>query len=79
MSEKDIYKKELPVVHFTNILCPAFSYESFARGFFVLEVKVKLFTGAKKMSQLRSKNVGEIDSSFLLLTHKSPFLQLSSP
>jgi hypothetical protein len=28
----------------------------------VLEVKVKLFIGAKKMAQLRSKNVDEIDS-----------------
>ncbi len=36
-------------VNFTNILCAAFSYESFARSFFELEVKVKLFIGAKKM------------------------------
>jgi hypothetical protein len=28
----------------------------------VLEVKVKLFIGAKKLAQLRSKNVDEIDS-----------------
>jgi hypothetical protein len=31
------------------------------KAFYVLEVKVKLFIGAKKMAQLRSKNVGEID------------------
>jgi hypothetical protein len=42
-------------VNFTNILCVAFLYKSFARSFFVLEVKVKLFIGAKKMVQLRSK------------------------
>ncbi len=28
----------------------------------MLEVKVKLFIGAKKVAQLRSKNVGEIDN-----------------
>jgi hypothetical protein len=28
----------------------------------VLEVKVNLFIGTKKMAQLHSKNVGEIDS-----------------
>jgi hypothetical protein len=39
----------------------AFLYKSFAQSFFVLEVKVKLFIGAKKMVQLCSKNVGEID------------------
>jgi hypothetical protein len=45
------------------ILHVAFSYdESFMRSFYVLEVKVKLFIGAKKMAQLHSKNVGEIDS-----------------
>jgi hypothetical protein len=37
--------------------------KSFARSFFAIEVKVKLFIGAKKMAQLRSKNVGDIDSS----------------
>jgi hypothetical protein len=36
-------------------------YESFERSFFVLEVNVKLFFGAKKMAQMRSKNVDEID------------------
>jgi hypothetical protein len=30
-------------------------------AFFVFEVKVKLFIGPKKMAQLRSKNVGEIE------------------
>ncbi len=45
----------LPGVNFTNILCAAFSYESFARSFFVLEVKVKLFIGARKLAQLRYK------------------------
>jgi hypothetical protein len=44
--------------HFTR----GFFVRKFARSFFVLEVKVKLFIGAKKMAQLRSKNVGEIDS-----------------
>ncbi len=39
-----------------------FLYESFSRSFFVLEVKVKLFIGTKKMEQMRSKNVDEIDS-----------------
>jgi hypothetical protein len=32
------------------------------RSFFVLEAKVKLFIGARKMAQLRSQNVGEINS-----------------
>ncbi len=41
----------------------AFSYKSFAQSFFVLEVKVKLFINARKLAQLRSKNIGEIDSS----------------
>jgi hypothetical protein len=41
---------------------PSFLYKSFAQSFFVLEVKVKLSIGAKKMAQLRSKNVDEIDS-----------------
>jgi hypothetical protein len=45
-----------------NIFCAAFLYESFARSFFVLEVKVNFLLAAKKMAQLRSKNVGEIDS-----------------
>ncbi len=49
-------------VNFTNILCAAFLYESFTSSFFVLEVKVKLFIGAKKMVQMCSKNVDEIDS-----------------
>jgi hypothetical protein len=49
-------------VNLTNILRAAFLYKSFARSFFVLEVKVKLFIGAKKMVQLRSRKVGEIDS-----------------
>ncbi len=49
--------------YFTNILWAAFSYESFVWSFFVLEVNVKLFIGAKKMAQMRSKNVDEIDSS----------------
>jgi hypothetical protein len=40
----------------------AFLYKSFLQSFFVLEVKVKLFIGAKKMAQLRSKNVGEIET-----------------
>jgi hypothetical protein len=33
-----------------------------SKTFFVLEVKVKLFIGARKLAQLRSYNVGEIDS-----------------
>jgi hypothetical protein len=36
-------------VNFTNILCAVFLYESFARNFFVLEVKVKFL-----LAQLRS-------------------------
>ncbi len=51
-----------PEFNFTNILHEAFSYERFAQSFFVLEVKVKLFIDAKKMAQMRSKNVGEIYS-----------------
>jgi hypothetical protein len=41
-------------VNLTNILRASFSYESFAQSFFVLEVKVKLFIGTKKMAQMRS-------------------------
>jgi hypothetical protein len=41
-------------VNFTNILCVGFSYVSFARSFFVLVVKDKLFIGARKLAQLRS-------------------------
>jgi hypothetical protein len=37
-------------------------HQHLTRSFFVLEVKVKFFIGAKKMAQLRSKNVGETDS-----------------
>jgi hypothetical protein len=44
-------------VTFTNILCAAFSHESFAISFFVLEVKVKLLIGA-----IALKNVDEIDT-----------------
>jgi hypothetical protein len=51
-----------PEVNFTNILRAAFSYERFLQSFFVLEVKVTLFIDAKKMAQMRSKNVGEIYS-----------------
>jgi hypothetical protein len=40
--------------HFTL----SFFLQKFCANFFVLEVKVKLFIGAKKMAQLRSKNVG---------------------
>jgi hypothetical protein len=35
------------------------------KSFFVLELNVKLFIGAKKMALWRSKNVDEIDSSCL--------------
>jgi hypothetical protein len=49
-------------VNLTNILRAAFSYKSFARSFFVHEVKVKLFIDSRKLAQLRLKNVGEIDS-----------------
>jgi hypothetical protein len=45
---------KLAGVNFTNILLAAILYESFARSFFVLDVKVKLFIGAKKIAQLRS-------------------------
>jgi hypothetical protein len=37
-------------VNFTEILHAAFSYECLARSFIVLEVKVTLFIGAKKMA-----------------------------
>jgi hypothetical protein len=49
-------------VNFINILCTSFLYKSFVQNFFVIEGKVKFFTGAKKLAQLRSQNVGEIDS-----------------
>ncbi len=62
-------------VNFTNILCAAFSYESLVRSIFVLEVKVILFIGAKKMAQIRSKNVDEIDSWRL----KPKLMHLSFP
>jgi hypothetical protein len=51
-TKKILKKKKRVGVNFTNILRAAFSYESFARSFFVLEVKVKLFIGAKKMAHL---------------------------
>jgi hypothetical protein len=41
-------------VNFTNILRTALLYKSFVRSFFVLEVKVKHFIGARKLAQLRS-------------------------
>jgi hypothetical protein len=40
------------VVNLTNILREAFLYESFTQSIFVLEVKVKLFIGARKLAQL---------------------------
>jgi hypothetical protein len=39
-----------------------FFVPKFRMKFFVLEVKVNFFIGAKKMAQWHSKNVGEIDS-----------------
>ncbi len=51
-----------PWVNFTSILGAAFMYKSFVQSFFVLEVKVKLYSGPRKLAQLRSNNVGEIDS-----------------
>jgi hypothetical protein len=51
-----------PWVNFTNILHTAYSYQSFARSFFVLAVKVKLFIGARILAQMHLLNVGEIDS-----------------
>jgi hypothetical protein len=44
--------KLTPMVDFTNILRVAFSYKSFARNFFVLEVKLKLFISAWKLAQM---------------------------
>jgi hypothetical protein len=40
-------------VNFINILRAAFLYKSFMRSYFVLEVKVKLFTGTRILVQLR--------------------------
>ncbi len=54
--------KTLIWVNFTNILGTAFSYESFARSFFVLAVSVKLFIGARILAQMHLLNVGEIES-----------------
>ncbi len=45
--------KVRPRVNFTNILCMAFSYESFERNFFVLAVKVKLFIGTRILAQMQ--------------------------
>jgi hypothetical protein len=42
-------------VNFTNILRAPFSYVSFARSFFVLVVKVKLFICKRILAQLRQK------------------------
>jgi len=39
-------------VNFINILRAVFSYKSFAQSFFLLEVKVKFFTGAKKIDAI---------------------------
>jgi hypothetical protein len=50
-------------VNFTNILRAAFLFESFARSYFVLAVKVKLFIGVRILAQMRFKNVGEIGFS----------------
>jgi hypothetical protein len=55
-------KKTTLGVNFPNILRAAFLYKSFAQGFFVLAVKVKLFIGARVLAQMCFKNVGEIDS-----------------
>jgi hypothetical protein len=41
-------------LNFTNILRTDFSHEIFARSFFVLAVKVKLFIGAKILAQMLS-------------------------
>ncbi len=68
-----ILVKLIPGVNFTNNLRAVFSYESLARSFFVLEVKVTLFIGAKKKAQLRSQNVDEIDSSTVRMM--PPFYQ----
>jgi hypothetical protein len=43
---------------YTQLFCTKVS----RKAFFVLEVKVKVFIGAKKMAQLGSKKVDEIDS-----------------
>jgi hypothetical protein len=63
-------------VNFTNILRARFSYESFARSFFVLDVEVKLFICARILAQLRQYNVGEIDSCrqnlYFMLLEKNP-------
>ncbi len=40
-------------VNFTNILCVAYLYESFARSFFVLAVKVQLFICTRILEQMR--------------------------
>jgi hypothetical protein len=40
-------------VNFTNILRVAFSDKSFARSFFVLAEKVKLFIGPRILAQMR--------------------------
>jgi hypothetical protein len=50
-------------VNLTNILHAAFLYKSFARSFFVLAVKVKLFIGARILVQMSLLIVGEIDFS----------------
>jgi hypothetical protein len=42
-----------PRVNFTNILRAPLTYESFARSFFALAVKVKLFICARILAQLR--------------------------
>jgi hypothetical protein len=52
--QKDVTIYLTSGVNFINIVCTAFSYKSFGRSFFVLEVKIKLFTGARKLAQLRS-------------------------
>ncbi len=49
-------------VNFTNILRAAFLYKIFAQSFFVFKVNIKLFIRARKLVQLCSLNVGEIDS-----------------
>ncbi len=49
-------------VNFTNILRAAFSYESFARSFFVLRFKVCTFLAQKYWCKSCKLYVGEIDS-----------------
>ncbi len=61
-----------PGVDFTNILCAAFLYESFAQNFFVLRFKVCTF-----WRKSRAYNVGEIDSSLFFRSFLSLFLYLS--